>query len=117
MTLFFPDKVLPDDPPGMSFWVAGHYYEHNAMNAAALTLASKAEIPDYDLYKFPYDMGEQLQDWLNGHQAIHYALRQVTGVGGYDLSQVNFNSREQFFDWQQFHADEHRQLRQVLGLS
>lgn len=115
MTLFLPDIVAHGDDNGFSFWVTGHYYEHQAFQQSFLA-AGNNTLPDYDLFGWAPDKTIQAA-WLQSHEAVHDALRQALGLTGPDYSDVDFAVKREFDDWMWYHSQEHVAIRQALGLT
>lgn len=111
---FMPDTCLAKDPAGWGQFLNGHAFEHENFRAKALSLANPIVIPSYNIRSWR-DEPEYVQSWLVTHEAIHQALRVLTGVEGSDLSQVDLADDSQFYEWLESHAQEHREFRQVLG--
>jgi hypothetical protein len=115
MVFFSPDQVAPHDAAGFGRWLMGHFYEHKQFITLALALTTPGSIPDYNLKQWDDDPLFVI-GWLNAHQTVHAAVRQITGVSGIDLSLVDLNDDDDFLLWQNSHSIEHAQERAFFGV-
>ena len=111
---FQPDTCLPRDPAGWGMWLTGHSLEHEDFRIACLNLSTPIILPCFDLLSWR-DEPEFVQGWLVNHEALHEALRTVTGVSGSDLSLVDLSKDEEWFIWLDDHAQEHQDFRSALN--
>jgi hypothetical protein len=116
MPLFFPDVVLPHDPAGFGRWLIGHYLEHKQFISSAAALAIPQNVPDYAIHSWSDDPAA-VSAWLNAHEQIHEALRQVAGYSGIDLASVDLSQDDQWYVWMDDHSAEHGAERQFFGLT
>lgn len=113
--LFQPDTCLPRDAAGWGRWRNGHADEHEVMRAACAVLPVPIIIPPFDIRSWR-DEPEFVQQWLVNHEAIHFALRSITNVGGNDLSLVDLSNDDEWFLWLDDHSEEHIAFREVLNV-
>lgn len=111
---FFHNVVLPDDPNGFGVWLMEHYREHIQFVLIALNQTPPVYIPDYAIQSWS-DKPAERAAWMDSHQQIHNALRNMTGVSGIDLSVVDLENTVSWFLWFDAHAAEHVALETALG--
>jgi hypothetical protein len=115
MPQFQPDTVTFGDYAGYGMWDDNHYREHEDFVTALAQQTPPIVIPNSDFIRFLTSGGAR-SSIINSHMAVHYLLRQATGVGGTDYQSFNLDDESDFYNFTGYHATEHAALRAALGI-
>jgi sulfite reductase beta subunit-like hemoprotein len=103
---------VPTTPGELATWSFLHAAHHTDINRTVMQ-AFNIQLPAYILDPLNAD---NMQVWLDQHQALHSQMDFLLGINGFNLDSVNWRDENERAGWIWLNAQEHYQAAAILEI-